>query len=163
MNCEVCGRKIQGSPVQVNIEGATMNVCSECARFGTTPSTWSRIPRKAVRREVQGLEAVKEPRRAVAPAAPLGEEELVEGYGEVIRRAREKLGLSQEELAKLVKEKLSVIKRVEAGRMEPPKQLAEKLEKVLKIKLYTSESAVAPSRAVKKKELTLGDVVQLKE
>lgn len=146
----------------MNIEGAVMNVCSECARFGTTPSTWSRIPKKAVRREVQVVEARKEPKRA-APPATLVEEELIENYGEVIRCARERLGLSQEDLAKLVKEKLSVIKRVEAGRMEPPKQLAERLEKVLKIKLYTSESVVAPSRAAKKKGLTLGDVVQLKE
>lgn len=159
MNCEVCGRKIEGSPVRVVIEGAMMNVCSECSKFGVTPSTWSPIPRKPVRSIVINTQV----RRASTPLQVESEVELVEGYGRLIREAREKMGLSQEELAKLVKERLSVIKRVEAERMEPPASLARKLEKALKIKLYTYEASVASSTYKKRKDITLGDVVRLKE
>ncbi|MBS7287456.1 MAG: TIGR00270 family protein [Candidatus Freyarchaeota archaeon] len=163
MSCEVCGRRMRGSPVSVIIEGAIMNVCEECARFGATPSTWSRSPRKPLQRIPQREEAANPRGRVTAPVRVEGEEELVEGYGSLIREAREKMGLSQEELAKLVKEKVSVIKRVEAGRMEPPRQLASKLEKVLKIKLYGSEAAAGFSTTTKRKSLTLGDVVRLKD
>lgn len=163
MSCEVCGRRIRGPPVSVVIEGATMNVCEECARFGVTPSTWSRSPRKPLQRISRGERAAEPRERVAAPARVEVEEELVEGYGSLIREAREKMGLSQEELAKLVKEKVSVIKRVEAGRMEPPRQLAGKLERVLKIKLYGSEAAASSLTPTKRKSLTLGDVVRLKD
>jgi len=162
LSCEVCGRRIRGSPVKVVIEGAIMNVCEECARFGVTPATWSRSSRKTPQIVSQERKEIVR-KKATKPASIEVEEELVEGYGNLIRDAREKMGLSQEELAKLVKEKLSVIKRVEAGKMEPPRQLAVKLEKVLKIKLYSSEMAVSPSTATGKRKLTLGDVVQLKD
>jgi len=162
LSCEVCGRRIRGSPLKVIIEGATMNVCEECAKFGVTPATWSRSPRKVsqvVPQEGKTMIHMKTPTSARVEA----EEELVEGYGNLIREAREKMGFSQEELAKLVKEKLSVIKRVEAGRMEPAKQLAVKLERVLKIRLYGSETATNVSTTTRKRSLTLGDVVQLKD
>lgn len=162
MSCEVCGRRIHGSPVKVIIEGAVMSVCEECARFGVTPATWSRSSRKTPQIVSQGRKEIVH-RKATVPVHIEMEEELVEGYGNLIRDAREKMGLSQEELAKLVKEKLSVIKRVEAERMEPSRQLAVKLEKVLKIKLYSSEGAASPSAATGKRNLTLGDVIRLKD
>ena len=60
---------------------------------------------------------------------------LIEGYHRVIKKARERRGLSQEELAKLVGEKTSTIKRIEAGKLTPTDRLVKDLERVLKIKL----------------------------
>ncbi len=61
------------------------------------------------------------------------EYEYVEDFGEQVRRAREKMGLSQEELAALVKEKATVIRKIEQGVFHPPIELARRLEKALKI------------------------------
>lgn len=76
-------------------------------------------------------------KRAHTPKAAVEIEplRLVENYGAVIRQAREKLGLTQAELAMKIAEKLSVIKKVEAERLKPDERLAQKLERALKIRL----------------------------
>lgn len=61
--------------------------------------------------------------------------ELAEDFGELVRRARVKLGLTQQDLAAQLNEKLTVIKKIEAGQFRPSIQLARKLEKFLKIQL----------------------------
>ena len=61
--------------------------------------------------------------------------ELVEDFGELVRRARIKLGLTQQDLAAQLNEKLTVIKKIEAGQFRHSIQLARKLEKFLKIQL----------------------------
>ncbi len=161
MNCEVCGRKIVGPARRVVIEGAVMSVCENCARFGVTPKTWSRIPRKPPVKAMPVSPTVAKSKRRIPAGSDL---ELVEGYGRLIRESREKMGLSQEDLAKMLKEKLSVIKRIEAERMEPPRQLASKIEKVLKITLYVPASSMGGVSTSKGgRELTLGDVVRLRK
>lgn len=66
---------------------------------------------------------------------PLEGHHLIEDFGAVVRQARERLGLTQAELAKQISEKLSVIKKIEAGRLKPDELLARKLERALKVKL----------------------------
>ena len=61
--------------------------------------------------------------------------ELVEDFGELVKRARIKLGLTQQDLAAQLNEKITVIKKIEAGQFRPSIQLARKLEKFLKIRL----------------------------
>lgn len=61
--------------------------------------------------------------------------QLAEDYGTIVRQAREKLGLTQSELAMQIAEKLSVIKKIETGRLKPDERLAHKLERALKVKL----------------------------
>ncbi|MCD6592139.1 MAG: TIGR00270 family protein [Thaumarchaeota archaeon] len=61
--------------------------------------------------------------------------ELVEDFGEIVRKARMSLGLTQEELAKQIGEKSTVIKKIEANELKPSIALAKKLEKFLKITL----------------------------
>ena len=60
---------------------------------------------------------------------------LVEGYGFIVRRSREEKGLSQEKLAKLVGEKVSVIKKIETEKLIPSDELVRKLQNALKVKL----------------------------
>ena len=48
MECEVCGKLINGSPRIVNIEGALMRVCANCTRYGkgvTSPKKARRVER----------------------------------------------------------------------------------------------------------------------
>lgn len=62
--------------------------------------------------------------------------ELRIDFHRVIREAREKMGLSQEQLGLRIAEKTSVIKLLESGRLKPNIILARKLERFLKIQLF---------------------------
>ncbi len=98
--------------------------------------------------------------------------EVVPDYAERVRRARERLGLSQEELAIRVKERVNVIKRIEAGTLVPTVDLARRLEKVLGVKLLEpvveedvelGAGGAGGRRRRGEFELTLGDIVEIRE
>ncbi len=65
----------------------------------------------------------------------LDEDLIVPDYASIIRKARESLGLTQEQLGRLINEKPSVIRRIESGAMVPTPVIARKLERALKIRL----------------------------
>lgn len=90
-------------------------------------------------------------KRAKRPAGSLpGEDlELVENYGELVREARIKIGLTQEELASQVGEKATVIKKIEHGELRPSIELARRLEKILRIRLLMPAEE-EPSSEIKK-------------
>ncbi len=58
----------------------------------------------------------------------MDETDIVEDCADRVRRQRMKLGLSQDQLAKSVKEKLSVIQKIEIGKMTPDTRLCRALE-----------------------------------
>jgi len=75
-----------------------------------------------------------------------------------------KLGLSQEDLAGRVKVKLSVIQKIETGKMIPDLRLCRDLEHELKIKLVTpreAEDMKIPKTEVPE-GVTLGDIIHVK-
>jgi putative transcription factor len=92
--------------------------------------------------------------------------DFVEGFGEIIRSARERLGLTQEELANLVHEKVSIIKKLEAGSFRPPIELARNIEKVLKIRivreLRDEDIHITPPKTLQR-GVTLGDLLSSKD
>jgi len=88
---------------------------------------------------------------------------LVSNYNVLIRQARENMGLTQADLAALIGEKESIVRRLESGRMAPTLELAKKLEKVLKVKLYEEVRQEQEPPKPQKFQLTLGDVVVIKE
>jgi len=73
------------------------------------------------------------PRRAVKDVDI--EYEYVDDLGAVVRNARLRMGVSQAELASLVKERETIIKKIEQGEFNPPLDLVRRLEKVLKVSL----------------------------
>jgi len=164
--CEICGRPIRGRARVVRVEGSELRVCEECARFGrevARPSVGSG------RRERGGR---RPPRRAPRPRRrrPRGFDpfregyELVPDYADRVREARERKGWSQEELAERVGEKVSVIRRIEAGKMEPDVNLARRLEKVLEVDLLEPlEATEAETSGSGSEGLTLGDVVEIRK
>lgn len=125
MICELCGRETDNFEYVI-VDGAVLTVCPSCAKFG---------------RKVKGMKA-----RGInlsALSAGKGGDELpepdtilVEDYAERIRNARMKMGMTQEQLAKKLMEKESVIAKIERGDMRPSDKLARKLEKTLGIKLF---------------------------
>ena len=62
-------------------------------------------------------------------------DEVASDYDQRIRQARESAGLSQEDLAKELNEKASLIRKLERGDMLPSDSVQKKLERKLDISL----------------------------
>jgi putative transcription factor len=108
--------------MRAEIEGAELMVCRECARLGKVLRTQEEAPRAAYI-----------PRRETTPL--MEPFELIDDFGTEIKKARERLGLTREQLAKKIFEKESVLQRIEANELEPSDELVLKLEKALNIRL----------------------------
>ena len=162
MNCDICGREIQGPAFKVKVEGAKMMVCSRCQRLGKPyqeePPTHPTPPLRAAM-------APRNPyRKAPEVLREMGEVEVAEDFAERIRKQRMKMGLSQEELAKRVKEKLSLIQKIENDKIAPNTRLCKELEHELRIKLLVAPKEV-PSvpKTAAPTEVTLGDIIRIKD
>jgi putative transcription factor len=152
--------------MRVIIEGAKLTVCTECSKHGK--STWE-IPAKPSvipQRQTSGTQGTPylgpiQIRKRVITARVDTSQEIVEDYSEVIREAREKQGLSTEDLGKKINEKESVLKKIETGKMAPNDLLVSKLEHALKIKLLVpvAEEKIPLPKAASR-EFTLGDVMK---
>jgi putative transcription factor len=148
--CEVCGSPLHASPNRVEIDGAVMVVCNNCARLGKQigPSAPARIsaparmstPARIRANPMQGALRTMSQR----PIEP--EYEVDPDYSLKIRQAREKLGLSQEQLGNRLNEKPSVIKMVESKKLKPDVTLTRKLMHELKINLLVSLSELEGGR-----------------
>jgi len=139
-----------------------MIACSECAKLGS--GYWEDKPKRRPKTITKPQVKISIPRKKQVPTVSEALE-LVSDFGLRIRRAREGLGLSHEDFGRKIGEKVSVLRKIESGKMTPALMLAEKLEHSLKIKLLVpSSEPKAPSAALSKpREITLGDVVRLKE
>ena len=152
MRCEVCGREIRGPPFRRLIEGARMTVCAQCARFGEADWTPSR-PRAPASRQ--------RPRSEVEAVERL---ELVEDYGEKIRKARQRMKMTVEDLGKSIGEKASVIKKLEKEELAPDRRLVQKIRNALKIELLVAEELPSPPRPAKpSRGRTLGDLIKMRQ
>jgi putative transcription factor len=165
LRCEVCGRKIYGKPVTTLIEGAKLTVCNECSKHGTIVIEKPKQAPVPLKTKTTATMPLKTQSTGKPPKNVDGTLELVEGFDAKIRQAREKLGLTHEELGKRISEKVSVLKKIETGKMTPDNKLAAKLEHTLKIKLLVSASEEKTQKTTVPKppsrELTLGDLVKL--
>jgi putative transcription factor len=162
LQCEVCGRRILGKSHRTIIEGAKMIACSECTTLGS--GYWEpkskRITRKIAKTWPKPPILRKKHRPTVAESL-----ELVGDFGVRVRRAREESELSHEDLGRKIGEKISVLKKVESGKMTPDLMLAKKLEHALKIELLVPilESRTSSIALSQPREITLGELVRLKE
>jgi putative transcription factor len=163
LRCEVCGHKIHTEPITAVIEGARLTVCVECAKHGKIIHQEEvAIPKPAQKKPQRPITVVQ--RKPVVASVQITQE-LTQDYANKIKVAREKLVLTHEELGKKINEKASVLRNLEAGKMEPNNQLASKLEHMLKIKLLipiSEEKAVQIPKSANK-ELTLGDLIKIDE
>ena len=164
MRCEVCGSKIN-SPLRALIEGARLTVCIECSKYGKIVREDDVEPGQKAPRKAQLPISAKMPKKKTFEAKVEITQEVVEGYHVKIRQAREKLGLSHEELGKRINEKASVLSKLETGKMTPNNILVSKLEHALKIKLLVSisEDKIPENTQPQNRELTLGDLIQLRK
>jgi putative transcription factor len=89
---------------------------------------------------------------------------LIENYAAIIRAARQRKKLSQEELAQKVNERISTLQSIEAGRLKPTRKTLRGLERELEISLLEPIGAV-PIKSSDTRSAggpTLGDIVKVK-
>jgi len=165
MPCEMCGKEVPRLR-KVQIGGTALEVCNECARFGEDRPA----PAIEAAPVASGPAAVAEPpvRTFVhhgrkRDALSQGEMELADDYNRRIINGRRKKDITQEELAKRINEKKSVISRLETGEMRPSDRLIKKLEKALEIKLVerVEFQVETGKKKVASGGVTLGDLIRM--
>lgn len=159
MQCELCGAPIQGAPKTILIEGAELCVCARCAKHGTEVQQ----PRRKVIKKKESGFAVSRVRRRPPDVFDLMEGEIVEDYGDRIRTAREEKGWSITDLAQALKERESLIKKIEKGDLVPEDDLRKKLEKLLDIRLLDSTEDTRSTGSSGQMTMTIGDVIAFKK
>jgi putative transcription factor len=155
MYCEICGKPIEGEPIPIEVDKAVLYVCRSCAaQYG-----------KRVVQRPPSAAPQKRPATRPRPATPPLHLELVDNFGEVVRKARENLGLSREALAAMLGVKETVLRRIEAGQLQPDYALAKKLEKTLGVRLLVeiAEEGAAKSGDRLERGLTLGEVAEIRD
>ena len=91
-------------------------------------------------------------------------EELIEDFNDEVRKARESKNWSREDLGRKINERVSVITRIETGKMTPDIKLTKKLEKALNIKLLEKVDNVDLNQFINSSsgERTLGNIMKIK-
>lgn len=91
-------------------------------------------------------------------------EELIEDFNVEVRKAREAKNWSREVLGKKINERVSVINRIEAGKMTPDTKLTRKLENTLGITLLEKVDKIDLNQFMSSSsgERTLGNVMKIK-
>lgn len=128
------------------IEGSEMMVCRECTKYGIV------IPEKVVAKIKKSLPYSKDVFEEM-------NKELVDGWGKKIKEARERKGLTREQLGAKIGEKTITIAKIENEELRPPDETVKKLEKFLEINLFCEVGSVSlKPRNVK--AITLGDLIK---
>lgn len=145
--CEMCGRS--GNLVTAEVEGVDLKVCPLCTKFGKVRRTvsWQHAPPK--------------------PIATRPEYKIVDDFVTLIKSSRNAKNMSQEDFAKLLQERESVLAKWESGALKPSLDTARKMERMLGLKLIvieaSSPSVVPKAPAQKKDEFTLGDFIKVRK
>ncbi|MFP4119318.1 MAG: multiprotein bridging factor aMBF1 [Candidatus Woesearchaeota archaeon] len=157
-DCDMCGKK-GASTVRALVEGVEMNVCQSCAQYGERLSDHSKRFSTNVK---------KSRRPKTRRENPDENKRVVPDYGSRIKQAREKAGLKQEDLAKKLNEKESLLHKFESGHMTPNFAVARKFERFFHITLIESVSdaddqaddIIRTSQENQGEGLTMGDILK---
>ncbi|MGC8710481.1 MAG: multiprotein bridging factor aMBF1 [Candidatus Micrarchaeia archaeon] len=148
--CEICGRETDMLYV-VEVEGAVMDVCSECAKG---KKVIEKLSQHADEKNKQYISKSTTSKSA---------EEVITHYGAAIRKARESVGLPLKVLAERINEKESTLLRVEEEKTLPNITLTKKLEKELGIKLTEQVKEEKRVQLRPNEPITLWDAAEKKE
>ncbi|MFH1511337.1 MAG: multiprotein bridging factor aMBF1 [Candidatus Woesearchaeota archaeon] len=148
MQCDICG--IKPATAKSIIEGTEMQTCSECGQFGKVVKSLEKPQAKVMKPKIR--QQVEEPMQVV-----------VDDFSQTIKKSREKLGLSQEDFAKKINEKVSLVHNLESGRYKPSIELAKKIEHFLKVRLIEDYEEREHAQKGRSEDLTIGDVIEFKK
>lgn len=137
--CELCGTKIS-SPIKVLIDGVLLSTCLSCSKRGkpyeskSKPHTTQHITlSKPTFKTSSKISTIKNVKSQIKMS---DSNVLDHDFGRIIQKARLKKGLTQEQLANELNEKVTLIKKFENGTLKPNETLAKKLGRILAINLY---------------------------
>jgi putative transcription factor len=181
VQCEMCGAETS-TPKTVKVEGAELDVCDECADFGTevkteSTSTTSTKYSTGSSGDSDGSDGGSSGGTTSGGGSGGGGssrrsdmfddmDELAQDYDERIRSAREDRGLSQSDLANELNEKASLIRKLERGETLPADSVQSKLERFLDVSLSAGGGGGEADEWGSDDDpgtTTLGDVVQRKD
>lgn len=151
MICDMCGS--EEKLYKVIVEGAELSLCKDCSRFGKVVGTVHQqngaIPEKKSRQE----------------ESPEFLQMIAEDYAEKIRKKRESMGLNQKELAEKLNEKESVVQKIESGHLEPPIELAKKIETLLNLKIIEQyeDKHEKQKQKTSSETFTIGDFIKIRK
>jgi putative transcription factor len=163
----MCGETIRGTPKLIRVEGAELQVCAKCGKFGTEVQ---QVRRTDVQRQsARAAQGARAPPMMVVPAQrkrdmfDYMEGDIVEDYAVRIRNARMEKGLSQKDLALQLMIKELLIKKIEKSELIPEEEVRKKLEKALGIKLVDVQTSDAEKKTQAKITQTLGDLTVIRK
>ena len=162
MECEICGKEVpEHNPIRAKIEGSVMVVCKECSKLGTIQKA---PPKPKFRQQKKSKKQKNNTRNKNYSRRDEPSEELIEDFEIEIRKARESKNWKREDLGKKINERVSVITRIETGKMTPDVKLTKKLERALDIKLLEKVDNVDLNQFINSSsgERTLGNVMKIK-
>ena len=147
-DCDICGKPAVTTAI---VESARLSVCERCVSYG---------------RELAPYAAASGRKTAPRPPAEL---DVVEDYGKIVVQARQRAGMTRQELARKLFVFESVLSRVEEGKLKPSVELSKKLEESLGITLLEERKPEQEQQKTISQErhqgrgLTLADVVNIKK
>ncbi len=162
MICEMCGKNVTFLR-KVTIEGVSLEVCSECAKFGIEAK--KDVPKEEAPRPIiaQRLE-VREKRGRPRDVLEKGDkEDFVEDFGSLIRIARERAGMTQKDLAMKINERVTILSKIESNLMRPDDKIIAKLQKELGIVLKEKVPEVVAAKESTRATLTLADLIKMQK
>ena len=157
MQCDMCGKNT--NLYRTMIEGAELNVCKDCGGHGRVLGA-IKTKEEIKQEEIRVREFLEKKK---APKDIETNERMVEDYSSIIRKKRETLGLTQEEFAKKLNERESIIHNLEHGSFSPPITLARKLEKLLDITLVEEVKTDFKAEKTRGGALTIGDMLKMRK
>lgn len=137
--------------VDAIVEGAVVQVCLECSKHGNVIA----INQPVVDKKIEKAQEIE--------ARPEYVDVVVNDFSDRIKRARERKGMKQEDLAQALAEKESVIQSLETGGLKPTFKLAKKLSVFLSIDLIESVEATKKSEKnidFDSRNVTIGDLLK---
>ena len=163
--CPICGSIIWGKGQRVLLEGAKITVCHNCAQHGIKIQKPPTI--KHINKSYSHDKKSHRPKRPIIKKPYVDDFEIIQDYAKKIRNVRSSLGLNQDQFAQKLNEKPSLLRRIEAGKVEPTVKLARKIEDVYKIKILKKtteiEANVENNKYMKRSSGTsLGDIAFIK-
>lgn len=124
MQCNLCGKEARLSNVM--IEGTEIQVCENCSSLGNKMN----VPKQTFRTTIEE-----------------SEEFVVDNFHTIIKQARESRNLKQEDAAKQLALKESLLHKIENGSFRPSIRMAKRLEKFFNVNIIekVNEGAITTS------------------
>ncbi|MFH1588513.1 MAG: multiprotein-bridging factor 1 family protein [Candidatus Diapherotrites archaeon] len=156
MECEICGNE-HPDLRESDFGGAMLSACPNCRsaeKEKSSPTQEKSFAEKG-KKLSNGLD-----RQEMARI------DLIQGWGQKIRKAREQKGLMLKELGEKIFEKESTIQKIESEKIKPNKKIIEKFESFLGIHLIEENENMNSAREELPEEtggFTLGDFLKKKK